>query len=231
MSYFLSHTPLKLKTQCEVAGDEARHVLLSRRIKVGETIELQDPRGKRFQCMVTAISKRMVSVLVSKEIKVPAELATSIALYQAFINEQALDLIIQKGTELGLASMHIVQTERSPGKIKPEKLTRWEKISIEAAKQCGRSSGIVIRISDFDKEIRASARNGYYLSEQAPKALSELLPPRKQALSIWVGPEGGWSEHEQQEFERHTITPAKLAGFTLRAETAAIAAITIAANQ
>lgn len=228
MSYFLTTNSLELNTSSTLAGDEANHLLLSRRIKVGEEIEVQDSHNKRFLCTVEKIHKKSLEFTPIKKLITPKEYGTKIVLCQGLVAEQALDIIIQKSTELGVHEIIIFSADHSPRSIKPEKLGRWEKIAIEAAKQCGRIQGANIKLSSFSDILKTTTQGtAYYLSQHANKTFTQLktIPASKKNVILLVGPEGGWSETEQKTLASSQAVPLLLSPFTLRAETAAITAI------
>ncbi len=142
MSYFLSAQPLRLGQPAILTGPEAGHVLLSRRIKKGQAIVLQDSTPARYLCQVTAISKRQLTVLPEQVISIPPELPRQIVLFQAFVAEKALDFILQKSTELGASKVVLFNAQNTATRLTSEmvaqKNERWQKILWEAAKQCDR---------------------------------------------------------------------------------------------
>src|SRR4051812_12837296 len=98
MSYFLSGQNLEIGKQYALVGEEARHILLSRRMKVGEEFNLQGADGKRFVVELTEVNKNRLTVRAISKISIPQEPKTPIVLLQAVINEKAFDFILQKGT-------------------------------------------------------------------------------------------------------------------------------------
>lgn len=231
MSYFISPTPLNTRDVCTLSGDEAKHLLLARRVKIGETVEVQDPNYDRFLCRITHIDKKGVALEVLSPVTTPPEPAVLVTVYQALIAQQALDIIIQKSTELGVQTLAVFQADYSPATLRPEKLERWQRISLEAAKQCGRSKPITITTATLPDILKSIQTPCFYLSQHAAKSLTNLLPNHTEHCSLLIGPEGGWSKQEEQAFAGQPITPALLAGFVLRAETAAISAVTLVVNR
>lgn len=228
MSYFLTSTPLQLNTIHTIEGDEARHLLLSRRIKTGEEIELQDTKQERFICIVQKIGKKSLECVPVQKLVPPKEYTTHITLCQALIAEQALDVIIQKATELGAHAIVIFPSERSPHSLKPEKTDRWKKIAQEAAKQCGRTYPPQIILSTFTHLLDESTRHAtFFTSQHAAQTLAELKQssPTEKEIRILVGPEGGWSDTEQTQLLDSSAQGILLSRFILRAETAAITAL------
>lgn len=228
MSYFLATDLLQLNTVSILEGEEAKHLLLSRRIKVGEQIEVQDSNYARFLCTVQKINKKSLEFAPIKKLVTPQEHSTTIVLYQALVAEQALDTIIKKATELGAHGIVIFPAEYSPHSLRPEKVARWKKIAQEAAKQCGRVRATTIAIDSFENILgTAITRQTFYLSQHASETVvhSQKIIQRSKEIAILVGPEGGWSNLEQQRLASSTAQPLVLSQFVLRADTAAIAAL------
>ncbi len=228
MSYFLTTESLALNAPTTLEGDEAKHLLLSRRIKVGEEIEMQDSQNKRFLCIVEKINKKSLAFTPIKKLNTPAEYSTNIILCQALIAEQALDIIIQKSTELGVHEIVIFTADHSPRAARPEKMRRWEKIAKEAAKQCGRAKATQIAFGSLTDILTPTIPSKiFYLSQHAARTLADSRTPfsAEKNITILVGPEGGWSDAEQKILATSEATGLLLSPFTLRAETAAIAAI------
>ncbi len=141
MSYFLSAVALTEGAEITIVGEEALHITQSRRMEVGDQFHLQGPDGKRFQVAITALERQSVRVNVRQSVVVPTESHLQLTICQALIDEKALDLVIQKATELGVTRLIIFNSDRTPtrfGARAEDKLTRWKKIVLEAAKQCDR---------------------------------------------------------------------------------------------
>lgn len=236
MSYFLTTQDLQPKQIVEIAGDEARHILLARRMKKGERFELQGGDGKRFVVELVEAGKKSISVRTVQEAHVPEELPVHMVLYQAAVAEKALDMILQKSVELGAAEVMLfncanVATQLAPAQFE-KRQERWNKILWEAAKQSGRGKIPVLTFAKDMQEVMDSAkqlRAVYVCNANALRANFSVHNP--QTLGIVVGPEGGLTDLETgklQTLQNHI--PLKLSHFTLRSETAAIAAMAVIQN-
>lgn len=235
MSYFLSPTALKTGDIIELTGEEARHILLSRRIEIGEIIEVQGPDLKRLEAEVISIEKRSLSIQALKEIHVPEESPLRITIFQALVKEQPLDLIIQKATELGVDKINLFASKNSNERFKDvdKKLTRWNKIAEEAAKQSGRVRGVSVEyIDDFKKikDLSVELDRIFLLEPISKKSFLELFEKDRVAKSIGilVGPEGGFTEDEVGELSKiRNFTPISIGPRILRADTAAVSSSAI----
>lgn len=241
MPYFLSSKNLTSRTQTTLTGDEALHIGQSRRIKVGEKIILQDPNLQRFSCSVLEVDTKMIRVSVDETVAAPKEPNLQISLIQAFVAEQALDFIIQKATELGVTNLYLFESAHSAHHLHDKvenKLARWNKISLEAAKQSNRALPIHIdtieSAKDLDELITESDAT-FLLSPESKetfKTFNESHPhfnPEK--LSVIIGPEGGFTSDEAEHFiSLKSITKIYCGPRILRSETAAIYAASLLQN-
>ena len=237
MSYFLSQTPLTVGEITTLTGDEARHIILSRRMSIGEIIEIQDTNAKRFNAEVISMDKRSLSLQALEEIKTPKESKLDITIFQAMIKEQPLDFIIQKTTELGVDTLALFNSQNSVDRFKDmdKKIARWQRIGEEAAKQSGRVKPVKIVYLNNDDELTdmlANCNNIFLLEPNAKQKLSTWRPgPQVNKVGILVGPEGGFTEGEIREFMSaksgsasggKTVIPVSMGPRILRADTAAI---------
>jgi len=231
MSYFFSKEALALGKIIKITGSEARHISKSRRVKIGEIIEIQDAKNKRFKAKITSATKDMVSAEIIFEIKILLEEKIVISLFQANIKKQAIDYILQKCTELGATNIFFFNSqfsgERLDEKIAEKRAPRWEKIAIEAMKQSGRPiipeikflKNNEILLKEFEKcdELILADFSG-------EKNLLEYLENKNtKHIGLIIGPEGGFSEKELIFFKNiKNLHATKLTKNILRADTAAI---------
>lgn len=232
MSYFLSSENLHSGQTIEITAAEARHIALSRRSKAGSIIQLQGPDKKRFNAAILSITKNAITCRIENEVNTPAESAFEITVFQALIAEQALDIILQKATELGVAHIALFPTKHSPisPAVATKKIARWQKITIEATKQCDRQTAPDIKVcSSLAEAIQnAHALDHVYVLDPAGEKLAFSPKSRFQTAGLFIGPEGGMTEEERGQLTKLPKTSAvKLGPRILRAETAAIASITL----
>jgi 16S rRNA (uracil1498-N3)-methyltransferase len=235
MSYFLSGQNLELDKQLEITGEEARHILLARRIKVGEHIALQGPDEKRFEAEVISFTKKNLIVKVLKEETAPKEPILKISLFQAVVAEQALDSILQKSTELGVVQIFLFNSKNTPAHVAEKlekKLERWNRIALEAAKQSDRiRPPQIVFLTDWKSVLlQTKALDKVFLLEKtAKKSFRDFASEKYQKTGLLVGPEGGFTEEEIREFSKlKNVAPVRMGPRILRADTAAIASISIA---
>ncbi len=217
----------------ELKGREARHGIRVLRIKPHSEVRLVDGRGNILSCKVADIYKNVLKLELTKLEEVEPDLCP-IYLALSILKSDKMDLVVQKGTEIGIERIYPLYTSRSVVKMDEKKarhrLARWQEITRQALKQCKGAYLTHIQepvgLSDFlnfsnslegAKIViweRQHPRHGLY---QAWKQQS-----RKQPVTLLVGPEGGFTADESELAFLNGFTPASLGKRILRAETAAI---------
>lgn len=223
MSLFISKNPLKLKNPTQITGEEALHMLTSRRIKVGEEVKMQDEEGNRFLCQVTEVSKKTLTVLPIDPLPTPLIAKTPITLYQSYIAEQALDFVLQKATELNIAHIVIFKADNSPTSPKDidKKLVRWNKIILESSKQCERANLPTLTFThSLEEAIKLHKPEKLFLLDQSGNKIK--LSKDIKSAGVIVGPEGGLTHVEISKIKADKVS---LGPLVLRSETAALTGI------
>jgi 16S rRNA (uracil1498-N3)-methyltransferase len=219
----------------ELSGEEARHILLARRIKPGEIIHLQSPSGQRFSALISKTGRNKVEVRILQNAEAPKELSVKIVLFISVVQEKVLDFILQKSTELGCFKIVLFNSAHTATKLNrvifDKKFDRWQKILWESAKQCGRAKvPELVFLKDIDEVVKEARKlDTVFVCDMG----GQRLDVRGQMLSMGlvVGPEGGLTQEELGKLKAlpnaKTIT---LGPFTMRAETAALAALAVLSN-
>jgi len=230
MPYFFCEKNLNYGKIVNLVAQEMRHLLLSHRARVGETVKLQGPDKKRFSAEILKIGKGAVELRCLRELSVPSEPLIGLVLFQAAIAEKALDFILQKGTELGLEKIVLFNAKNSATKLSKERFAakkeRWQKILIEAAKQSERAVWPeIFFVSNADElESQFAGLDIVYLTDVNGGLPSQIAGKGK--IGIIVGPEGGFKDEEMAIFTKQlNVQALGLGSVLLRAETAAIAAL------
>lgn len=213
-----------------VTGKDAKHIANVLRLKKGDWLMLTDGRGNRFKGEIVSASSKEISVKILNA--VASGQSSSVILAQALIKRERFELILQKAVELGCSKIIPFTSERTS--ILPNKQNRWQKIADEAAKQCGTAfRPVVTAPAPFPKLLSIEAPKQVFLfyegensqtldainlSAQAPKHLGTMLI---------IGPEGGFTSNEIAAAKKAGVVTLGLGPLILRAETAAIAALTL----
>lgn len=223
---------LKEKQNVLLPEHIGRHIKVLR-LQQGDQICLFNGKGGEYSARITQIKKNMVEVATENYYVINRENKLKIHLLQSLVQKEKMDLIVQKTTELGITSITPLLSERSQygrnktASWKQAKLQRWEKIAIHACEQCGLNRVPRIHpISDWPQHVEELSSPVIYLSPEATKTLDVAKHLLKQdAISLLVGPEGGWSELELQQFNDNKYIGVSLGERVLRAETASILAV------
>lgn len=203
------------------------------RYNVGSEVVLFDGSGHEYRAQFVELSNRSaVLEVVSKRKSIMPK--NNINLFQSIIKKDKMEWIVEKATELGVTKIIPIVSERSEKKNLNQE--RMFKIAMEASEQCGR--GDVPQIEDgqklsdvsFDQESEIIVFDPSGTTSPPPS--SPALPARQVAkergespISIFIGPEGGWSEKELDFFKQKNAQIYSLGDLILRAETAAIVAL------
>lgn len=213
-------------------GEDARHIGKSLRMRVGETLTLCDGKAQEGECVITQIHDDIIEVQPLLIKSCASEPSVRVTLYQGVTKGDKMDYIIQKSVELGVHKivpfLSARCVSRPDKKSAAKKCERWQKISEQAAKQCGR--GIIPQVSeilDFDEMLAdAGAPLKLVFYEGGGASLRVRLENAPQEIAVFIGPEGGWEEAEVEALEskagalRSTLGPR-----ILRTETAPLAAL------
>jgi len=202
-----------------LTGDELHHARVVR-VRIGEEVEVFDGRGAIAVARVEdPATLRVISRVETRESPLAIDLA------MAIINLDKFELVLQKATELGVRSIIPLVTERV--EIRPEryrgKAERWEKIVFEAVKQSGR--GVIPRV-EAPEELAVALERDHKILFDADAPATEC-PSSHAAVTLFIGPEGGWTDNEIALALTRECAIERLGPRRLRAETAAIAACAV----
>ena len=215
-----------------ITGSDYRHIVKVLRLKLGQELVLFDETSFEHVGKIIEINKTDLRVQILTSTKVNAESHIQITLLQGIPKGSRMDFIIEKATELGVHSIVPVVTERSQVR-ETNKVLRWQRIAIEASKQCRRVTipniHDVIRFEDAEIYSNNSGLRLIFY-EHSRSNLSnyiQTVPQPPTNVIIFVGPEGGFSEFEINFAIERGFSPIGLGPRTLRAETAAIVALAL----
>ncbi|ADU96336.1 16S rRNA (uracil(1498)-N(3))-methyltransferase [Thermovibrio ammonificans] len=213
-------------------GQEARHALKVLRLKKGDEIIVFDGEGKEYSAVIEAASPTSVKLKIVEEINVNRDSPLNSTLYMGLTNKlQKFELALQKVTELGVTRIVPVVCARSSTaqlvKNWSGKMRRWQEIVVNAAKQCGRSVLPELLEPVPLPEVEDDSDLKFVLWEKGGKSLKNYQDYVASSVSLLVGPEGGLEKGEIELLESKGFKPIYLGKRILRAETAAIAGVTL----
>jgi len=190
---------------------------------------------------VEAIEKeRTRLVLLGEELKRIPKVRVILAL--GLLKMKKMDLVVQKATELGAHAIYPLLTGRTIAKIEnkqDKKMERWNRIVLEAAKQSGSTPVPEVHPPEELKRFIAGGGESkkMFLSERGGETLRDILmsPLNEKreipgSVILLVGPEGGWTEEEEQDIMNNSFEAVSLGTFTLRSETAAIVSLAMVSH-
>lgn len=242
--YFIRQDQLN-ENKIRLEGNDAHHVINVMRMKPEDHIYCCTPDGKTANCKIEELSNDEVTVLVVEWIDENKELPVSVTIAQGLPKGDKLELIVQKGTELGagkflpfFASRSIVKWDEKKGRKKTERL---QKIAKEAAEQSHRSQipevlfpfsfkELIQESASYDLKILAyeeSAKSG----ELSNLVTSLQSTNRGSSIMIAIGPEGGFADHEVEALSNAGFISCGLGPRILRTETAAMYFLSVVSYQ
>jgi 16S rRNA (uracil1498-N3)-methyltransferase len=214
----------------EVTGDEARHAVVVRRIRPGEQVALTDGAGTTAVCSVVTAERAALGATVESVTRTPAELPR-VVVVQAIPKGDRGELAVEMLTEVGVdlivpwAASRCVSVWREDRR--PRALAKWRATARESAKQARRAWFPEVSDMVTTSEVTALLRDAsvpVVLHEAASGPLADLPVPGRGEIVIVVGPEGGISDEELDEFAAVGAEPVRLGSSVLRTSTAGVAA-------
>jgi 16S rRNA (uracil1498-N3)-methyltransferase len=224
-----------------LSGAQARQVARVLRMRPGEQLIVLDDSGSELEVQLVAVEPELVRGEVVASRPSTGEPRTRITLCQAVLKGDHFELVLQKGTELGVVEFVPMLTERTIVRDRQavlKKRPRWEAIIQEAAEQSRRGRRPALRpplslaeaclevsrtqgvkVIPWEDEAQFSLRQ--VLQAELPDALRVGAGP---AVSLFIGPEGGLTRDEISLARAHGLVPVSLGPRILRAETAGLVA-------
>lgn len=227
----------------ELPRDTAAHLAKVLRVRGGEELVLFNGDGREFQGTIDGVRGARVSASIGAARAVDRESPCEVTLLQCVPRGDRMDFIVQKATELGIARIVPVLSQRSVVRLDQRqaesKRAHWQGVAISACEQCGRNRlpqietaqsllgylGAMPPLGDGDAPLRLVLDPG-----PAPDGWSEAahignFPPPVGAVEVAIGPEGGFAPGELEAFRLSAFSRLTLGPRILRTETAAIAAV------
>ncbi len=209
----------------------AHHALRVLRLALGDPITLFTGTGGEYSASIARADKRVAVARIEGFDPVERESALSVTLVQGIAANDAMDHAVRRSVELGVAVIQPVVTTRSArmpdGERGEKRIAHWRQIVVAACEQCGRNRVPEVRgAMPLDRWLANRTREtaGLVLSPDAPAAIADLPPPTG-ALDLLIGPEGGLAAPETAAATRAGLAAVRLGPRVLRAETAALAAL------
>lgn len=222
---FFIDASLQEGTFAEIATEEFHHLAHVSRCKEGDEVELVNGKGTLAKGVISSLGRSTASIEVLSSATLPKS-EISLTLAQGIPRANRLEMILEKGVELGVTSFLLVPTKKS--EKKPSSLRRMEYILISALKQSGR---LYLPTIELANPISSwSSFEGIALfgdTEKGAPPLIEKIAKRTPTL-IAIGPEKGFAKEEVEHMKKIGMEGVCLHENILRTDTAAIASLAIA---
>jgi 16S rRNA (uracil1498-N3)-methyltransferase len=218
--------------------DQAHQMRRVLRLRPGDRVLALDGRGRQYEVVLEEVTNARVAGKVTATAEAAGEPDARLTLFQSLLRREKFEWVLQKGTEIGVAHFAPVITRRSLVRdaedVTPEKLERWRRIIKEAAEQSGRGRlpqlHAPVTFEDALRELIDYAKVVLLWERAESGGMSAALAglPPAPTVALFIGPEGGYDEHEVAQARAAGAAVASLGPRILRTETAAIVAATLA---
>lgn len=220
---------LELEQSYKLPANLTHYAMRVLRLNNGDEIILFDNFGGQYLAKLDVQGKDFY-VAPYQHQAIENELNGKISLFQGLPSGDKMDWIVEKAVELGAYQLYPITTQRSIIKLSPERMTKrlahWQAIAHAASEQCGRN-----RIMQVHKPISLGQAMAYksklslFCHPEGEIDLSSQLDMKANEISLFVGPEGGWSDEELAIASKNDLQPIRHGTRILRTETAGIALI------
>ena len=240
MPRFHCPVPLAAGATLDLPAAAARHVQVLR-LQPGDAITLFNGEGGQWQATIERMGRSDVAVRVETFEAIEREPARRVHLALGMPANERMDWLVEKAAELGVASLQPLHTAHSVLRLSGDRATKkqvhWQSVAAAACEQCGGNRVPAVQpVADLAAWLRTSEpiaplRCVLSLAE-GTRPLAEVLrgQPADAPVLFLSGPEGGLSPSEDQQARDAGFVPVTLGPRVLRAETAALAALVLAAN-
>lgn len=217
--------------KAEITGENAHHLTRVLRVEAGQKFEISDNRRAWLASIETA-RKDLVRFGIIEEIA-PGPEFPQITLYLALIKFDRFEWAVEKATELGVARIVPFEANRTEQGLPMgahKRVERWRRIAREASEQSRRLREPEIAAPGrLAEAVRDSSTHRVWLDEEpgAPLLMSAFSPRHGDSAALLIGPEGGWTDAERQQFAAEGWVRASLGPSILRSETAACASLAV----
>ncbi|HSK28846.1 MAG TPA: 16S rRNA (uracil(1498)-N(3))-methyltransferase [Candidatus Limnocylindria bacterium] len=220
-----------------IDGQELAHLQRVLRLAPGDRITVFDERGWEHEAVIQSLTAERGEIEILRSSEATRESSLDLTLALGLTKGEKMDLVVEKATELGVRSILPFTSTHAVPKFDATKAARrserWRKIALSAAKQCGRTQvPAVLPLCDFPTLLSRPepAFKLLFWESESQQSLQQAYEKHStaEALLLTVGPEGGFRGEEVELARASGFETAHLGRRILRAETAAVAAVTLA---
>lgn len=240
MPRFYCPQPLTLGASVDLPESVAHHLHVVR-LQPGAALTLFDGRGGQYRATLLETGKKRASASVDAFDAIDVELPYAVTLAQGLPEGSKMDWIVEKAVELGVAAVQPLAAQRSVVRLSGERLEKrqahWQGVIESASEQSGRNRlAQLLPLAEFRRWIDTPAgtqppQPRILLSPRGSESLAGWAQANApQALTLLVGPEGGFSPEEEDAAIAAGALPLSMGPRVLRTETAALAAMAMLAG-
>lgn len=220
-----------------ITGSDAHHMRDVLRLQPNQWVVVFDGTGREYQAQILSIDRKEIRVAMRSSVKADIEPSFELAFAQGYLKDKKMDGLVRQLTELGVDRWVPFLSRRSipvPDKKRLQgRYQRWQKISLEALKQCGRSRAMeldaLVSFGDALKQARSYDLKVIFWEEsKAVTLVDHVRSTDPNRVFLMVGPEGGFGVDEIEMAEKEGFRIVGLGPRILKAETAALAAAVMA---
>ena len=237
--YFIIENDINDDQTVTISNEDAHHIINVMHMQSGDEVILSFPSDESFIAMISEIQDGSVTFEMKEKMMEEKALPVSVTIAQGLPKGSKLELIVQKGTELGADKFEIIQMDRSVAKwdqkATNKKLPRYEKIIKEASEQSHRTSipkidgirTLDAMLQDasiydhilfaYEEEAKTEEYHSFYVALKHIKKADRVL--------LFIGPEGGFSKREVEQLKSYGAHAVRLGKRILRTETASLYAL------
>jgi len=232
MPRFYCPPPLPFSGNFDLPPDVAHHASRVLRLREGDAVQIFDGLGNERHGVIAELGGKRVVVGNLIAVDSDRESPLKVLLAQALASSEKMDWVIQKATELGVAEIQPVDTERSVAKLSAERvekrLEHWQQVAISACEQCGRNTLPQIHapldIMVWLQQMQKTSDAKFILLPQGAASLHAQAKPQGR-VALLIGAEGGFTQAESDSALRCGFIPVRMGARVMRTETAAIAGL------
>jgi len=229
---FYCPPPLPLSGLFDLPPEAAHHAARVLRLREGDRVEMFDGMGNECHGVISEVGGKRVVVGRIAAADADRESPLRVVLAQALSSSEKMDWVVQKATELGVAEIQPLDTERSVAKLSAERaakrLEHWRQVAISACEQCGRNLLPQIHapldIMAWLQQVKELSDTKLVLLPQGAASLHSQPKPQGRVVLL-IGAEGGFTGAESDSALRCGFAPIRLGARVLRTETAAVAGL------
>ena len=237
MSRMRLYSPVRLRanTELQLGGAQAQYVGRVLRLRPGDSLTVFDGNGGEYAATIARVTKQELALDVGAHRSGTAESPLRLRLVQGVSRGEKMDTVVQKATELGVHRISPVLTEFSVVRLDAERAAKrhahWQKVAQSACEQCGRN---IVPSVDPPRSLDAwfadegNLRDPSLILHAGAGDSMAAMPSPGNAVTLLVGPEGGFSDAELARAAGAGVRAVSLGPRILRTETAALAALCVA---